>query len=163
MQGSRQMQRCVCVCDRPMAYPTLLLLVGPLADVWILACVVCRVSCRVSCVCWQEALRQVPGMARSTTVRPGGIIGRQGRSLGYDWLNDLLGPFLSRLGMAVHIDDIAKSMLQVTMQPTSDTTIPEVLENEDIKAAARVYEAGLVGASSGGGGSGHDEAEKNEL
>ena len=89
----------------------------------------------------EEALRLVPGMEKAASMRPGAILNREGgRDLGFqDTLAHVLAPVMSFFGAAVETDDIAKAMLYATMhEPAGD--VADVYENDDIKAAARVYE-----------------------
>ena len=89
----------------------------------------------------EEALRLVPGMEKAASMRPGAILNREGgTSLGFqDKFAHAVSPVLSFFGAAVETDDIAKAMLYATMhEPAGD--VADVYENDDIKAAARVYE-----------------------
>ena len=93
----------------------------------------------------ERSLREVQGIARSSSMRPGFITARPGA------INDLqervgtvLAPFLVRVGQAVSAENIAKAMAHVTLPEARPADVAtqeqDVLENNDIVVAAQSYD-----------------------
>ena len=92
----------------------------------------------------EAALRNVSGIVKSASMRPGYIAHRPGASLGIpDRIAGFMPGVMKKLGMGVECDDIAKTMVHSLLAPAAD--VADVFENKDIMATARVYEKELAG------------------
>ena len=92
----------------------------------------------------EAALRNVSGIVKSASMRPGYIAHRPGASLGIpDRIAGFMPGVMKKLGMGVECDDIAKTMVHSLLAPAAD--VADVFENNDIMATARVYEKELAG------------------
>lgn len=86
----------------------------------------------------EHDLATVPGFQHSVSIRPGGILGRPGEQPIVERVTNRF-PSLGKTPWFVHRDDISKAMVHGILGPLPAL----VLENEDIKAAAAVYDASL--------------------